>query len=113
MLFRSRAALTPDRGLIAGSIYTFTVRFTAGKDGIDEGGMMIFSFPITWTKPVLRGNSPGRIVLHKKQSCKLTVELREDHGTEYYVLIRIVKGLLAPGEEISFEIGRASCRERV
>jgi hypothetical protein len=101
-----RASISPDGPVVAGSVGDWTVRYTAGRYGVDDGGALKLSwrFASDWAEPEpsVSTDADARLVARYEPRGNVRPWMKT-------VVLRVTDGFVRPGEsvEIAFRQSRA------
>jgi hypothetical protein len=102
-----RASISPNGPVVAGSTGDWTIRYTAGRYGVDDGGALKLSwrFASDWaepTEPAVSTDADAKLVARYEARGNVRPWMKT-------VLVRVTDGFLRPGQsiEIAFRGSRA------
>ncbi len=111
--FLGHAILTPVDDIVAASIGTWTITFTVGKYGIDDGGNILVAWRMVsdWEMPQFdHPKASGYSTVSTSGQAKLMVEVGSKYQRPFRkaVLIRVYDGYLQEGDTITLTMGDTS-----
>ena len=100
------AAIEPADPVTAGSRGTWTLRYTAGPEGIGAGGGVVFHLPLfwEWSPPQTASPEMAGYVTVRCSSPSAATDSYADHE-HHYVMVRVTEGELVPGDTITVVYG--------
>lgn len=105
-------SLTPERDVTAGEFSTWTIRFTAGEYGIDDGGSLVLAWKSVsdWDTPQFDDpRSPGYTTVTTTGNCRLQASYHKfvrSFGNS--ILIDVSGGYIKQGDTITVVMGDTS-----
>ncbi|MAE64511.1 MAG: hypothetical protein CMJ18_09605 [Phycisphaeraceae bacterium] len=109
------AELEPRDAIVAGAVGQWTVRYTVGEAGIDEGGTIKLAkrFASDWETPQFdQPGAPGYATVRTDGDAKLSVRFakkaHERPWMNWCILIDVHSGFLSPGNRVTIVLGDRS-----
>ena len=105
-------SLSPDKDVIAGEFSTWTITFTAGEYGIDDGGTMVVAWKSVsdWDSPQFdEPDMPGYTTVSTTGSCRVSARYSKfvrSFGNS--ILIDVNGGYIKKGDQIKIVLGDTS-----
>ena len=105
-------ALSPDTDVTAGEFSTWTITFTAGEYGIDDGGTMVIAWKSVsdWDSPQFdEPDMPGYTTVSTTGQCRVTgryAKFVRSFGNS--ILIDVKGGYIKKGDQIKVVLGDTS-----
>lgn len=106
-----RAELTPAGPVVAGSVGTWTIRYTAGRYGVDDGGSLKFSWRTVsdWANPQLTDPAAPEY-LSVETTADVVLAPRFDPRGNFRpfvktIHVRVLDGFMRPGETLTITFG--------
>jgi hypothetical protein len=108
--FLGSAKITPTDNVVAASIGTWSIEYTVGKYGIDDGGNILIAWRSVsdWQMPQFDNPEElGFSTVHSSGNVKLKPEVGKKNRRPFdkAVLIRVYDGYLTEGETITLTLG--------
>jgi hypothetical protein len=108
--FLGSAKITPTDDVVAASIGTWSIEYTVGKYGIDDGGNILIAWRSVsdWQMPQFDNPEDlGFSTVHSSGNVKLKPEVGKKNRRPFdkAVLIRVYDGYLTEGETITLTLG--------
>lgn len=106
-----RAELWPEVPVVAGTVGTWSIRYSAGRYGVDDGGSLKLSwrFASDWAMPQLTDPSAPSYLAVDTNAQAVLVTRFEPRGNvrpwSRTVHVRIVDGFVRPGETVTITLG--------
>jgi hypothetical protein len=108
-----RASLTPRAAVVAGTTGDWTIRYTAGRYGLDDGGALKLSwrFASDWAEPQLAdANAPNHVSVATDATATLVPRYEPRGNVRPWmktILVRVTDGFLEPGQSIEIRLARS------
>ena len=105
-------SLSPDKDVIAGEFSTWTITFTAGEYGIDDGGTLVVAWKSVsdWDSPQFdEPDMPGYTTVSTTGSCRVSARYSKfvrSFGNS--ILIDVNGGYIKKGDQIKIVLGDTS-----
>ena len=107
--YMGTVTLSPDRDVVAGEFSTWTITFTAGEYGIDDGGTMVIAWKSVsdWDSPQFdEPDMPGYTTVSTTGNCRVTARYSKfvrSFGNS--ILIDVNGGYIRKGDQIKVVLG--------
>src|SRR5437868_5590876 len=102
-----RAALSPVGPVVAGSVVDWSIRYAAGRYGVDDGGALKLSwrFASDWAEPQLTDPGAQNYLTVETNGGAVLAARYEPRGNVRpwmkTILVRVTDGFLEPGQTIT------------
>ena len=110
--YMGTVTLSPDRDVVAGEFSTWTITFTAGEYGIDDGGTMVIAWKSVsdWDSPQFdEPDMPGYTTVSTTGNCRVSARYNKfvrSFGNS--ILIDVNGGYIKKGDQIRIVLGDTS-----
>ena len=110
--YMGTVSISPDKDVVAGEFSTWTITFTAGEYGIDDGGTMVVAWKSVsdWDSPQFdEPDMPGYTTVSTTGSCRVSARYNKfvrSFGNS--ILIDVKGGYIRKGDQIKIVLGDTS-----